>query len=211
MQAAKCVEVPADFELDGRLGNPAWSRAQPVRFTTDWSGQEHPELTTSVSCLWTSANLYFGFRCSYRTLTLLDRGTPKRIIDLYEKDVAEVFLGDDDRISHYKEFEVSPNGHWLDLEIDWEKGGQNWDWSSGNKVAARVDQERRLWTAEIQVPIACLEKRPAAGQVWPVNFYRIEEDDSRIYLAWSPTGGAAPNNHTPERFGCLHFLPAGAE
>ena len=69
--------------------------------------------------LWTEDELYLRFRCRYRAIYVFPDADPSGHRDeLWERDVAEVFL-QPDRFGekYYKEFEVSPNGQWLDLDI----------------------------------------------------------------------------------------------
>jgi hypothetical protein len=207
MTTSHSVRIGEDFEPDGKLSHPEWLKARPTEFCCDWKGANHyPELKTTVLSLWTPASVYFGFRCPYENLHMFDQSPPQRVLNLYERDVAEVFLGDNDRSSRYKEFEVSPNGHWLDLQIDWEKAGPQWDWETGNRVAAWIDQSARIWTAEIKIPISCLDKTPCSGTVWPVNYYRCcGQVEPRVYLAWRATETDQPNYHVPERFGQIRF------
>jgi alpha-galactosidase len=208
MKTASCLRIEHDFHPDGRLAHPAWSTAPPIHFSGDWQGaQDYPELATTALALWTPAYFYFAFRCPYTELNLFPQQPPQRTLNLYERDVAEVFLGDCDRISRYKEFEASPNGHWLDLQIDWQLGGPQWGRENGNTVAANIDSAARLWTAEIKIPTACLDKQPASGETWPLNLYRCAGmTEPRAYLAWNPTGTEQPNYHVPERFGRLRFV-----
>ena len=69
--------------------------------------------------LWTGGHLYIRFRCQYRAIHVFpDADSNGRRNELWDRDVAEVFL-QPDRFGekYYKEFEVSPKGQWLDLDI----------------------------------------------------------------------------------------------
>ena len=57
--------------------------------------------------------------------------------------MAEVFIGADfTDIRRYKEFEISPQGEWMDLDIDLNKPHHEdgWKWNSGFQVSARIDE-----------------------------------------------------------------------
>lgn len=62
--------------------------------------------------------------------------------ELWNWDVAEVFISSDfNDIKHYQEFEVSPQGEWIDLDIDLRTPHHEdgWTWNSGFVVSARTD------------------------------------------------------------------------
>ena len=65
--------------------------------------------------------------------------------------MAEVFL-QPDRFGekYYKEFEVSPNGQWLDLDITPE-GLRHI--TSGMRSRVRIDEDRSAWIAELAIPM----------------------------------------------------------
>src|SRR5205823_10532731 len=75
---------------------------------------------TEVRTRWTAQNLYFLFVCPYAQLN--PRPNPKTSTETYglwNWDVAEVFIGADFKdVKRYKEFEISPQGEWTDLDID---------------------------------------------------------------------------------------------
>ena len=71
----------------------------------------------------------------------------------------------------YKEFEVSPNGFWIDLDIT---SGEKRDLKSGLKRRVRIDEKSRTWTAELALPMKSLTARFDPAKVWRVNFFRVE-------------------------------------
>ncbi len=199
----KAKRISRDFKLDGN-GNPLWQKAQavPIECTLK-DGRAIPEISTTVRCVWTDHYLYFGYQCPFSEITVF---TPpdlkKERFGLWERDVVEAFIGTDSgNAGHYYEFEVSPVGARLDLEL----GGasKNLDWNSGFESVARVNQRTRVWTVEMRVPLAALSwKKPAPGTRWRLNLYR-HDLAHQAFLAWSPT--ATSTAHTPGRFGYLDF------
>ncbi|MDP9147054.1 MAG: carbohydrate-binding family 9-like protein [Acidobacteriota bacterium] len=187
----------------------AWTKTQTLRFDADWKGENaDPERATEVRLLWTPANLYLKFRARYRTITSFDNADVNGRRDhLWDRDVVEVFLQPDpSQLGRYKEFEVSPNGYWIDLEI--ENGGHR-DFVSGMKRRVRTDETARSWTAEVAIPMKSLVERFDANTVWHVNFFRVEgASEPRFYSAWRATNTPQPNFHVPEAFGKLIFEPA---
>lgn len=183
-----------------------WQQAEPVAFSHDWQGQNpDPQRRTEVRMLWTGQDLFLRFRCSYRTISVFDDAVPGARRDgLWDRDVAEVFL-QPDRFGekYYKEFEISPDGQWLDLDITPE-GLRHI--SSGMDSRWAVTESEHVWTAELAIPIADITRNFDASQPWRVNFFRCEGlEPQRFYSAWQPTNTEKPDFHVPQKFGVLHF------
>jgi alpha-galactosidase len=184
----------------------AWERASALRFDADWQGKYADALReTEVRMLWTSQTLHISFKARYREITVFFDAEPNGRRDLlWERDVVEVFLQPDP--SHprsYKEFEVSPNGFWIDLDI---ADDEKHDLHSGLKRRAQIDDRKKLWVAELSIPMKSLVTRLDPAAIWRVNFYRVEgPQEPRFYSAWRPTGTPQPNFHVPGAFGRLIF------
>lgn len=206
--------------LDAANPDPAWQYAEPVHFHTDWRGKKpDPALETEVRMLWSPETLYLRFACHYREIFVFDDYDPNGRRDcLWERDVVEAFLQPPEMLSQsgkvarnpgtrfyafYTEFEVAPNGSWLDLRIS-PAGGVNLE--SGLRRSVHLDQSQKIWTAELAVPARILTKSLDPKTPWRANFYRIEgRSEPRAYLAWSPTMTAEPDFHVPKAFGVLKF------
>jgi hypothetical protein len=97
-----------------------WKSASPIAFASDWQGK-NPDSSreTQVRVLWSETTLYLRFECRYRELFVFtDSDANGRRDHLWDRDVAETFLQPDPSREHYyREFEVSPNGMWIDLDI----------------------------------------------------------------------------------------------
>ena len=184
----------------------AWSSAKPVLFDADWQGQNaDPHRQTEVRLLWTPEFLYLKFVARYRLITVFDDADPGGRRDkLWDRDVAEVFLQpDSEQLRRYKEFEVSPNGFWIDLEI---VSGALQHLKSGLQRRVSIDEVVKTWTAELAIPMKSLDPHFNPASVWHVNFFRVEgPTEPRFYSSWQPTHTPQPNFHVPERFGFLRF------
>ena len=123
---------------------------------------------------------------------------------LWDRDVVEAFLQPNPaELRRYKEFEVSPNGMWIDLDI---APGEKHDLRSGLRRRVVVSEANKTWIAEIALPMKCLVERFDAAAIWRVNFYRVEgPTEPRFYSAWQPTGTPVANFHVPGAFGRLIF------
>ncbi len=199
---ASQLNTPLDHE--GLPTAAAWENAQPVAFCADWRGQSpDPLRETQARMLWSQEFLYFHFRCRYREICVYPGGNSRRD-RLWEKDVAEVFIRPpENELRHYLEFEISPNGDWLDLDI---APGKKLILYCDFKSRVLVDSETRIWTAEMAIPLGCLTSKFDPKDIWRLNLFRIEgREPDRFYSAWQPTHTQQPNFHIPEVFGELHF------
>jgi len=196
-------------ELPDDRGFPtqnSWEHAKSLRFDWDWQGKNaDPERETEVRLLWSPESLYLRFRARYRVITVFSDAEPNgRRDQLWDRDVAEVFLQpDSSQLWRYKEFEVSPNGFWIDLDI---APGEKHDLKSGMRCRVVRNESGKTWTAEMALPMKCLMERFDHEARWKVNFYRVEgASEPRFYSAWQPTRTPVPNFHVPEAFGELVF------
>ncbi len=149
--------------------------------------------------------LYLRFVCSYRELSVFQNSDPNGRRDhLWDRDVAEAFLQPEPSPErYYKEFEIAPNGMWIDLNIS--PSGLA-DLKTGLSRSVHVDQEKHIWTAEMAIPLRTITERFDSSSLWRVNFYRIEgPEEPRRYMAWRPTYTPQPNFHVPEAFGTMRF------
>jgi alpha-galactosidase len=207
--ASEVVAAHILREIGLDAGHPAaeWQHAQPVAFCSDWQGKNPDEQReTVVRVLWSATTLYLRFECRYRDLYVFeDSDSNGRRDHLWDRDVAEAFLQPDPSREHnYREFEVSPNGMWIDLDIF--PGGLA-DLKSGLKKSVFLDEKAHRWDAELAIPIKALTATFDPKVVWRANFYRVEgKAEPRAYLAWRPTGTAKPNFHVPAAFGRLRFV-----
>jgi alpha-galactosidase len=187
-----------------------WQVAKPILFCADWRGANRdPGRQTEVRALWSSSTLYLRFECRYRELHVFDDSDPNGRRDhLWDRDVAEAFLQPEPaRVRYYKEFEVSPNGMWIDLDVSPEPLR---DLKSGLQHSVWLDQKQHTWSAEIAIPMRALMEAFDPSVRWRVNFYRIEGcKEPRFYSAWQPTRTPQPNFHVPEAFGWMRFSGRG--
>ena len=190
-----------------------WTAAHPVYADRGTFGQPQAHYRTEIRSRWTENNLYFLFVCLYEELNLKPSpATTTETYGLWNWDVAEVFIGSDFRnIRRYKEFEVSPQGEWIDLDIDLNKPHHEdgWKWNSGFAVAARIDAGAKIWYGAMRIPFSALQSCPAAtNETFRINLFRSQGPASnRIQIVWQPT--MSNTFHTPEKFGRLHLIETG--
>jgi alpha-galactosidase len=203
---AVAVRITGLPDTDGFPTPYSWEDAAPLRFSADWQGKNaDPERETEVRLLWTPQSLFVRFRAKYRVITVFpDAERNGRRDLLWDRDVAEVFLQPDPtHLRHYKEFEVSPNGFWIDLDI---APGEKHNLYSGLQRRVILNETAKTWVAELALPMKSLVERFDPAATWRVNFYRVEGTaEPRFYSAWQATRTPAPNFHVPEAFGELVF------
>jgi len=201
--------VSGEVTLNAAAPSSAWKAAVPVTFCSDWQGSNPaPDRETTVRVLWSKSTLYLRFECRYRGLNLFEDSDPNGRRDhLWDRDVAEAFLQPDPSQTHaYKEFEVSPNGMWIDLDIS---PGAKPDLKSGMTRSVQLDEQAHRWAAELAIPMRALTPNFDPNAVWRVNFFRVEgKEEPRGYYAWQPTHSPQPNFHVPAAFGRMRFAGA---
>jgi hypothetical protein len=204
------TQASKDVALDTNPASPFWHAARPVYMNKDTHGNVVPGYRTEVRRRWTRNNLYVLFVCPYEELYLkAGSNTVQETNQLWNWDVAEIFIGSDfQQIKRYKEFELSPQGEWIDLDIDLNKPHHEdgWAWNSGFKVSARIDPAAHVWYGAMRIPFASIEGHPPqAGNTLRVNLFRSQGPPAnRHEITWQPP--LSESFHVPERFGSLKLV-----
>lgn len=202
--------ISKDFAIEG-LDDAAWKRASQTKITTYWSGETAPKgRQFEARILWSDTALYVKFSASQSEplVTSEKADVTKKIRGLWDRDVCEIFIAPDaSQRNKYFEFEIAPNGEWIDLgiEIASQERTTDWDYKSGMTSAAKIENDKVIMA--IKIPFASLGKTPRVGDVWLGNLFRcVGKDPTRGYLAWQPTETEKPNFHVPEKFGEFQFV-----
>ena len=204
------VQAGGHTSLNTNPDSPLWQKARPIFAQSDPQGRPVPEYRTEIRSRWTKDNIYFLFICPFRQLYLKPQpDAAQETYALWNWNVAEVFIGTDfNDIQRYKEFEVSPQNEWVDLDIDLRKPHheEGWKWNSGFEHLTRIDETQHTWYAARRIPFAALGASPAiAGTRFRVNFYRTEgPPQSATEIMWQPV--MSKTFHVPERFGLLQLV-----
>jgi hypothetical protein len=201
-----------DVEPTADPNSKFWRGIKPLIIDRTILGVEAPALRSEVRSRWTKDNIYFLFSGPYENLTLKPNpDTKNETFRLWQWDVFEIYIGTDfEHINLYKEFQVSPQAEFLDLNIDSTKQRPGYTnerfWNSGFKVKTTIDKNKKVWYAEMKIPTSPIDKRPAkVGNTMRVNIFRLQgSGNKRDFLAWQPTG--LWNPHRPEYFGTLKLV-----
>lgn len=199
----------SDPHLDTNPSSSFWSGADPIYMENDAHAAPQPKYRTEIRTRWTKQNLYILFICPYEELYLKPNpNTSAETNELWNWDVAEAFIGSDFKnIRRYKEFELSPQGEWVDLDINLDRHDDSgWEWNSGFEVAARIDTAAHVWYGAMRIPYAAIDTRPAeVGNMLRINLFRCQgPPPARRYLAWRAP--MRDSFHVPERFGILKLV-----
>ena len=147
-----------DLDPDTNPASGFWKSAPAVFATNDNFGKPWTGLKTEIRSRWTKDNLYFLFICPYDELWLKpEPATGTETNKLWDWDVAEVFIGSDfEHIRRYKEFELSPQGEWVDLDINLDSRA-----SAGGVTGTPISP---LQPASIEMPKSGMELCAFRGQ-----------------------------------------------
>jgi hypothetical protein len=228
-----CYRAASPIRIDGKIDDPAWSRAPWTAAFVDIEGDAKPKprFRTRAKMLWDDRNLYIAAELEephvWATLTQHDS------VIFHDNDF-EVFLNPSGDSRNYFEFEINAlNTSWdLFLPKPYREGGKadnSWD-IPGLQTAVAVDgtlndpsDRDRGWTVEIAIPWTAYAsrapvRRPAPGEEWRVNFSRVEwqvDTTGGRYTkgagrrednwVWSPQG--VVDMHIPARWGYVRFAP----
>jgi hypothetical protein len=215
-----CNKIDEDFFLTGKLDNPAWRNAHPIQLVDAITGRPD-RFSTEVKVLYSNNYLYVGFHCEddyiWGNITAPDGA-------IYDEECVEVFLNPAGILHQYYEINLSPKKVIYDASVLNSRTPENEynkflalpGWKLENLHTAVViegdhdiKRKGRSWTAEYAIPFEEIfgapNIPPKAGDVWRVNFYRIDspKKDQREHYSWSKTERAA--FHLPWKFGYLKF------
>jgi Carbohydrate family 9 binding domain-like len=206
----KSIYAAHDVELGAAPHTAFWEGAEPVYAELDVQGKVVPNYRTEIRSRWTKDNLYLLFVCPYEELYLKPNpNTVSETNELWKWDVAELFIGSDfQNIRRYKEFEVSPQGEWVDLDInlDAPKHEDGWKWNSGFQVSSRIDSQTRIWYGAMRIPFAAIASQPPkTGTTFRANLFRGQgPPDQHKSITWKAP--MTETFHTPARFGLLELV-----
>lgn len=202
--------IENDFSVE-ELNDENWQIIEGITINKYWSGEDAPpERHFETKIIWSETAVYVRFEAS-QDEPLIVSETPNletKTPGLWERDVCEIFLAPNrDEFRRYFEFEIAPNGEWIDLGIHQmpDRRETDWDYSSAMQSKSVIEKDKVLMTMKIEWK--AFGKTPKAGEVWRGNIFRcVGAGETRGYLAWSPTLTSEPSFHVPEKFGDFKFI-----
>ena len=206
----KIAHIKDDFAIS-ELENKRWEKAKSVVIEKYWSGENVPlGRQFKAKLLWSKTALYVRFEAN-QSETLIVSETPNlktKTKGLWDRDVCEIFLAPNkDEFRKYYEFEIAPNGEWIDLGIYQKPDERITDWEYNSEMKSAVKVEKNKVIMAIKIEWKAFGKTPKKGDVWLGNIFRcVGAGETRGYLAWSPTMTKEASFHVPEKFGEFEFV-----
>ncbi len=205
----KIVHIKNDFSIS-ELENASWDKAKNILINKYWSGKNAPKgRQFKAKLLWSETALYVRFEANQTEPLIFSETTnlKSKTKGLWDRDVCEIFLAPKREEFHkYFEFEIAPNGEWIDLGIHQmpDRRETNWDYVSGMESKSLIGKNK-VWMA-IKIEWKAFGKVPKTGDVWLGNIFRcVGAGATRGYLAWTPTLTKEASFHVPEKFGEFEF------
>ena len=222
------------LQIDGSLDDPAWRAAPWSETFVDIEGGRRvaPRFRTRVKLLWDDSALYIG--ASLQEPHVRASITRHDAVIFHDNDF-ELFLDPDGDARDYGELEINAlNTVWdLFLAVPYRDGGHAddaWDITglrSAVHVYGTLNDPADIdsgWTVELSLPWRALARLshsdtpPRAGDVWRVNFSRVEWRAEVAGGAYRKVAGVSEDNwvwspqgmidmHQPERWGYVEWGP----
>lgn len=192
-----------------------WEELPPLPPFILADGSAPAKQQTYVRIAYDVENFYVRFDCDD---TDIWGEATERDSRIFDEEVVELFIAPgEDHPTYYYEFEVSPIGTLLDLDVhspdlDRRTLRGNFDWNCpGLQWSAERNDAANHWRAYLVVPwrsiSAPASSEEALPQKWRANFYRIERPRGQApeFSCWSPTMSNPADYHRPTYFGHLHL------
>jgi hypothetical protein len=165
------LPVTEPIQVDGRLDEEVWSRAQVGSGFTQREKPDEPATErTEFMVVYTPTTLYIGFRCFDSNPEALVAKEMEYDGRLFRDDSVIVAIDTfhDHRNSYF--LETNPNGALLDALSTNEGRELNSDWDGVWTAASRITADG--WTSEMAIPFATLRFDPNSD-TWGFNVRRL--------------------------------------
>ncbi len=205
----RAVRLTEPVTIDGVLSEAVWRNGEGVsgfrqRDPHEGAAASQP---TEVRIAYDDDALYVGARC-------FDANPESLLVRLSRRDVSvpadrfSCYLDPyhDKRSGYY--FLVNAAGTLFDGTLSndgWEDGSWDGVWQAKTRV------DSLGWTLEMRIPFSQLRFRPAAQQVWGVNFRRvIQRNNEETFLVYQPKNESGFVSRWPELHGIENVRPSRA-
>jgi uncharacterized protein DUF5916/cellulose/xylan binding protein with CBM9 domain len=171
-RVVSALRVQEPITIDGKLSEPAWSRAEPATHFTQWN--PHPgqpaSYDTDARFLYDDNNLYVGVRCADPEPGRITVLGLEREFASGNQDGIGIFLDSlrDGQTGFY--FATNPVGAHHDFQSTGDDTGRNNDWEGVWDVKVTIDDEG--WIAEFIIPFKTLRFSNEPNQEWGLNLMR---------------------------------------
>jgi len=212
---AACRRASAPPVLDGKLDDPCWKDAEPIKdFAAFWLGE--PRSGTVARLTWDDDALYYAAEMSDAELRAFGN---ERNDHLWEGDVFELFFKPGEDRPEYYEFQANPLGTVFEVAFA-RRGSLGHAFREGpvlgNRAAVALkgslDRHGDVdegWTVEGLIPwtaFAPTGGKPQAGDAWRFALCRYDhgpEGTKPVLMSSAPL--TRPSFHRFEDYGVLRF------
>lgn len=189
-----CPRVDRAPKIDGRLGDAAWAKAQPLRHFA-YKTKAVAYQTVGWVCR-DGKNFYFAARCHDDNLAGLVTAFEGRA--LWKNDCIELFVVAEKRELFFSHIIVTCDGR---------TGGATWvpdEWGEPTrgkalKMTAAAGREKDAWTVELAVPVEAFGFPITDRSVWALGFNR-EKHGEPVEVSSFQGGFNRPKEYPDLRF-----------
>jgi hypothetical protein len=178
-KVARVSRLKGAVTLDGKLNEPAWAALPSEELGEIGLGELREP--TRFRLGWDDTSLYFAFECQWSNLPPFEPDVKGRDGSAWGQECLEIFLdpfGNRERYYHVI-FNPIPNSCYdarygfVDDPISPLYGKEDPTWNGDWQYAARIDREKKTWSAEVRIPFAALGvEAPKPGNTWCLNLGR---------------------------------------
>ena len=215
-----------EIKIDGVLDEKSWAKASWTELFQDIQGSKFPQpkQITKAKILWGDSMIYIA---AYIEETHIWAHIIEDEKVMYYDNDFEVFIDPNGDHHNYYEFEFNALNKKWDLFLQWPyrdiiKPDLAWDCKGlkhSTHIFGTINKPNDLdsaWTIEIAIPVHQMASELHSGDVWRMNFSRVQWETDIIdenYVkkdlpennwVWSPTWMI--NIHRPEYWGYVHFV-----
>lgn len=206
----------APVKIDGKLDDAVWAKTPSTGAFVDTLTGAPALFKSEAKVAWDDKFLYIAFENVDDDVW---SSLKKRDDKLWTQEAVEVFIDANGDGKDYVELQVNPLGTIFDSYLVSYRKNDN-AWNSKLVAAVKVDgtlnkrdDKDKGWTVEMAIPWVdtkgkgtyALQLPPKVGDIWRLNFFRMEVPQKRSQLAaaWSPP--LVGDFHKLDRFGQVVF------
>ena len=172
----------------------------------DWDGKQVSTPLSLIIAI-SPSHIYFGATRNASATILHDASLGAFVEGLWNADVAELFIKDDETDA-YQEFNLAPNGAWWSARF----GSYRMQDKSAkiNQSAVQTYQhiEKTMWRAAIKIPRDSLVVQCVFNEKSRANVCGIFGATTRSYLSFAKANSPSPDFHLPELFTKIKAIAA---
>lgn len=177
------VRLAESIRVDGRLDEPIWQTATPLRnfAEVDPGDNCRPPVETEAMVAYDDQNFYVAFRC-YDDKPAAIRAAITDRDKMFSDDFAGIMIDTFRDQQNGYEFFVNPRGIQGDLYRSNNNEDSSFDtvWQSGGQITDFG------WTAELAIPFRSIRFPDNVSQSWGVHVLRNRPRETRAQFSWAP-------------------------